>query len=57
MRPNFQPTVLRGYMYRTKHRYGICRINLFSNVSLARSLGVTHRGNARMTLGLGFEPW
>jgi len=26
-------TVLRGYMYRTKYRNGICRITLFSNVS------------------------
>jgi len=27
--------VLRGYMYCTKHRNGICRITLFSNISLA----------------------
>ena len=25
--------MLRGYMYRTMHRNGICRITLFSNVS------------------------
>jgi len=30
--------MLRGYMYRTKHRNGICRITLFSNVSHCSSL-------------------
>ena len=30
--------MLRGYMYRTKHRNGICRITLFSNVSLVSNV-------------------
>jgi len=31
--PSTFAPLLRGYMYRTKHRNGICRITLFSNVS------------------------
>jgi len=50
--------VLRGYMYRTKHINGICRITLFSNVSLAsKSWSGPPRKNRGRPLGLGFETW
>jgi hypothetical protein len=40
-------SLLRGYMYRTKYRNGICRIAIFSNVSIASELWITLRRKRR----------
>jgi len=41
--------LLRGYMYRTKHRNGICQITLFSNVSLASPAYCTRQGKTTLS--------